>query len=146
MIRADVGIPSSVGIAAPGCPQGSMSYTGLWYPGFDGLGGASVLVNDQTQSQIHYLFDGAGAPRWLAAAELDISPTAPELPMLQFSGYCAVCEVDEITSRTVGVSERSFSSESQGSWTLDYLLRAPLSGSVERMDAIQKLTDRLDCQ
>ena len=135
-------------IASLTCPQVSgseKSYTGLWYPGFDGLGGASVLVNARTQSQIHYLFDDTGSPRWLAAAELEISPTATELPMLQFSGYCAVCEATQITSQDVGVLERSFLSENEGNWTLDYLLQAPLSGSVDRTDSIMKLTDEMDC-
>ena len=135
-------------IAAQTCPQAGgseQSYTGLWYPGFDGLGGASVLVNVQTQSQIHYLFDDTGSPRWLAAAELDISPSATELPLLQFTGYCAVCEAKEVTSREVGVLERTFLNESEGNWTLDYLLMAPLSGSVERTDSIIKITDKIDC-
>ena len=50
------------------CPQVdgvSMSYTGLWSRATAGLGGASVLVNANTQSQIHYLYDDFGVPRWL---------------------------------------------------------------------------------
>jgi len=131
------------------CPQVSgsdKSYSGLWYPGFDGLGGASVLVNAQTQSQIHYLFDGAGLPRWLVAQDLENpQPTNTELPMLQFSGYCAVCDATAVTSQTVGVLERTFQSETEGSWSLDYLLKQPLSGSVDRTDQIMKLTDEMDC-
>ncbi len=135
-------------ISSLSCPQvdgSEASYSGLWYPGFDGLGGASVLVNAETQSQIHYLFDDTGSPRWLAAAELEISPAATELPMLQFSGFCAVCEATDVTSQQVGVLDRNFLSESEGSWTLDYLLKAPLSGSVERTDSIFKLTDEMEC-
>jgi hypothetical protein len=56
------------------CPQVSgspASYTGLWYRGVDGLGGASVVVNASTQAQIHYrstpppaaLADRAGSGR-----------------------------------------------------------------------------------
>jgi len=66
--------------------------------------------------------------------------------MLQFSGYCAVCEASSVSSETVGVLERSFDSEATGSWTLDYLFNSPLSGSVKRTDQITKLTDELDCQ
>lgn len=135
-------------ISSLSCPRvdgSAKSYSGLWYPGFDGVGGASVLVNAETQSQIHYLFDDTGSPRWLAAAELEISPAATELPMLQFSGYCAVCEATDVTSLEVGVLERTFLSENEGNWTLDYLLKAPLSGSVERTDSIMKLTDEMEC-
>jgi hypothetical protein len=137
-------------ISAPTCPQvdgDPRSYTGIWYRGLDGLGGASVVVNSSTQAQIHYLFDASGRPRWLVAQEANGqgSPTAPEMPMLQFSGYCAVCEEATVSFETMGVLTRNFSSETAGSWTLDYLFQAPLSGSVERSDQIIKLTDTLDC-
>jgi subtilisin family serine protease len=136
-------------ISAETCPQvnGSpMSYTGLWYRGSDGLGGASILANASTQSQIHYLFDDSGRPRWLVAQDLqNPEPTNPEMPMLQFSGYCAVCETGTVTFENAGVLQRSFASESTGSWTLDYLFNEPLSGSAERTDQIVKLTDELLC-
>jgi hypothetical protein len=132
------------------CPQvdgAARSYTGLWYRGMDGLGGASVLVNAFTQSQIHYLFDDVGMPRWLYAQDVvNPAPTNSEIPMLQFSGYCAVCEKGSVASQTVGMLERSFASETSGSWTLDYVFGAPLSGSVERTDSIIKLTDMMECQ
>ena len=131
------------------CPQinGSAgSYTGIWYPGFDGLGGASVLVSAITQAQIHYLFDDSGLPRWLFAQDLvNPEPTNAELPMLQFSGYCAVCEAAAVSSEAAGVLERSFDNETTGSWTLDYLFNPPLSGSANRSNLIIKLTDTLSC-
>jgi hypothetical protein len=46
----------------------------------------------------------------------------------------------------VGVLERSFSSETEGDWTLDYLFAPPLSGSAERTDQIVKLTETLPCE
>jgi subtilisin family serine protease len=132
------------------CPQISgsrASYTGIWFPGVDGLGGASVLVSANTQAQIHYLFDDSGMPRWLFAQDLvNPEPTNSELPMFQFSGYCAVCEAAAVSSVSAGVLERSFNSETAGNWTLDYLLNSPLSGSVNRTDPIIKLTDTLGCQ
>jgi hypothetical protein len=137
-------------ISALTCPQiagSARSYTGLWFRGVDGLGGASILVNADTQAQIHYLFDDSGRPRWLYAQDV-VNPesTNSDLPMLQFSGYCAVCEASSFPPETVGVLERSFNSETAGSWTLDYLFNPPLSGSVNRTDQIIKLTDELDCQ
>jgi hypothetical protein len=134
--------------AAQTCPQvdgSERSYTGLWYRGVDGLGGASVVVNANDQAQIHYLFDDSGRPRWLFAGEEGLPPNAPEIPMLQFTGYCALCDGPEPTSEPAGVLTRDFSSETAGSWTLDYLFQPPLSGSVERSDQIIKLTDTLDC-
>lgn len=132
------------------CPQvngGPASYTGLWYRGVDGLGGASVVVNASTQAQIHYLFDGAGLPRWLVAQNPGGgAPTDPDLAMLQFTGFCAVCAESAVSFEVMGTLQRTFSSESAGSWTLDYLLEPPLNGSADRTDQIIKLTGTLDCQ
>jgi hypothetical protein len=131
------------------CPEinGSpKSYTGLWYKGVSGLGGASVLMSASTQSQVHYVFDAAGTPRWLYAQDVvNPAPTNSELPILQIKGFCAVCEASAVSTQTVGVLERSFSSETAGTWNLDYLLMAPLAGSVDRTDPIVKLTDVLEC-
>ena len=135
------------GLTCPEIDGSKKSYTALWYRGSDGLGGASVLVNSLTQAQIHYLFDALGLPRWLFVQDLDEpAPTNPEMPMLQFSGYCAVCSEANVSSQTVGVLARSFNSEIAGSWTLDYLFEPPLSGSVQRTDQIIKLTDTIACE
>ncbi len=137
-------------LSALTCPQqnGSQpSYTGIWYRGVDGLGGASIVVNAITQAQIHYLFDVVGMPRWLVAQDLaDPSPLNGELPILQFTGYCAVCDPAPVSFEIVGMVERSFGNETEGSWTLDYLFQSPLEGSVERTDQVIKLTDTLGCQ
>jgi hypothetical protein len=137
-------------LSALTCPDvdgSKKSLTALWFRGTDGLGGASILMNSATQAQIHYLFDAVGMPRWLFAQDRDEpAPTNPEIPMLQFSGYCAVCSKAAVASQPVGVLDRSFSSETEGSWTLDYLFAPPLSGSVERTDQIVKLTDTIPCE
>jgi subtilisin family serine protease len=134
------------------CPQVdgvSKSYTGLWSRATAGLGGASVLVNANTQSQIHYLYDDFGVPRWLYAQDVENpEPTNPEIPILQFHGYCAVCAARPVGSDDlpVGTVTRTFDSESAGSWTLDYLFNAPLSGTASRTDQVMRLTHTLECQ
>jgi subtilisin family serine protease len=136
-------------LSALTCPniEGSpRSYTGIWFRGSDGLGGASVIVNSATQAQIHYLFDALGVPRWLFAQDLEQpAPTNPTLPFLQFSGYCAVCSATSVSKGEAGVLSRTFNSQTNGSWTLDYQLQPPLTGAVERTEAIVKLTGTLDC-
>jgi hypothetical protein len=138
-------------LAAQTCPQVGgveQSYTGHWYPGRSGLGGATVVVNATTQAQVHYLFDAAGAPRWLVAQDPagGGSPSDRELPLLQVSGSCPVCARVERTLTVMGLLTRDFSSETAGSWTFDYVLEAPLVGSVQRTDQIVKLTTTTDCQ
>ena len=133
-------------LTCPSIDGTDQSYSGLWYRGQNGLGGASVLVNSTNQAQIHYLFDDKGLPRWLFAQDPDqSSPTSPSVPMLQFKGYCAVCESQPVSFQTVGVLNRSFGSENSGEWTLDYLFESPLTGSVTRTEQIQKLTNAIPC-
>jgi hypothetical protein len=138
-------------LAAQTCPQVDgveQSYTGHWYPGKAGLGGATVLVNADTQAQIHYLFDAGGVPRWLVAQEFETggSPDDRELPLLQYVGFCSVCDPSEIASTPpMGLLTRDFSSETSGSWTLDYVLEPPLVGSVQRTDQTVKLTTTTEC-
>jgi hypothetical protein len=86
-------------------------------------------------------------PRWLIAQDVnDTSPTNPVLPLLQFSGYCAVCDKGTVDYDTVGVLERTFTNELSGSWSLDYDFVAPLAGNADRTDSIVKLTEVLDCE
>jgi len=133
-----------------GCPQvggNPASYTGIWFKGVAGLGGASVLVNDITQTQIHYLFDDDGRPRWLFAQDPENNdPLDTEIPILQFHGYCAVCEPADVGYVNVGTLERGFDNDTNGFWTLDYRFDQPPSGTVNRTDQVIKLTQTLECQ
>jgi hypothetical protein len=127
------------------CPQQNgtpRSYNGLWYRGVSGLGGASVLVNSVAQAQIHYLYDDDGEPAWLYA---DGGNTAEQLPILQWKGFCPLC-TGTYSNQEVGVLTRHFDSESNGDWTLDYLMASPLAGNVQRTDDVVKLTAPIVCQ
>jgi hypothetical protein len=129
------------------CPNdgGIKSYTGIWYRGQDGLGGASVLVNSSSQAQIHYLFDAQGAPRWLIAAnDGNQSPTDRDIAMLQFRGFFPN-GFGSVSYAPAGLVTRDFDSESTGSWTLDYVLLDPLAGDAQRTEDIYKLTAPLPC-
>ena len=128
------------------CPEGfDENFTGVWFRGVDGLGGASVLVNSATQGQVHYLYDGAGEPRWLIASGPFPFPNA--LPLLQFDGFCPGCAgvSDDVSSTEVGTLRTGFEAGDVGTWTLDYDFLAPARGSVLRTDDIVKLTDELAC-
>jgi subtilisin family serine protease len=143
------GTERMVPLSAPTCPQvnGPSSYTGIWYRGVDGLGGASVLVNEVTQAQIHYLYDAQGYPRWLFAQDpLNNDPNATPIPMLQFQGFCAVCDSAPVDYMEVGTLDRNFDSETSGSWTLDYSFDEPPIGSANRSESIVKLTQTIPCQ
>jgi hypothetical protein len=64
----------------------------------------------------------------------------------QYGGFCAVCSDLPLTTDTVGLFTREFTSESAMNWNLDYVLKAPLSGSINRSDDTSKLTTPVVCE
>jgi len=131
------------------CPEvdgGQSSYYGLWSSSPVGIGGATVVVNKTSQAFVHYIYDDSGRPVWLIGTPEPQSSTDPESSLLQFAGFCAVCSAQAITIDTVGLFNRDFSSENSMTWNLDYLLKSPLSGSVDRASNTSKLTAPLACE
>ena len=57
-----------------------------------------------------------------------------------------VCTGPEPSYETVGVFNRTFADEYNLTWTLDYQLNAPISGSVKRTDITEKLTVDQVCE
>ncbi len=121
------------------------SYTGDWARAVAGVGGATVVVNEVSQAFVHYIYDDRGRPVWLIGPAITQAPTVREMELLQFSGYCAVCSEAEVSNETAGMFTRDFVSEDSMTWSLDYVLNAPLSGSVNREDDVTKLTLPLAC-
>jgi hypothetical protein len=70
----------------------------------------------------------------------------PESALLQFDGFCAVCPEKAVTIETVGLFTREFDSEDSMTWNLNYVLKTPLNGSVDRLDDTIKLTAPIACQ
>lgn len=133
------------------CPLGAageMSYTGLWSKQKVGLGGASALVNKQSQAYLQFIYDDDGNPRWLLTAPPSPqSPSVHSMPMLQYKGFCAVCDEESVPGpQNVGTFTRDYIDEKRMNWVLDYSLKPPLSGTVYREDQVEKLSVRVDCQ
>jgi len=104
------------------------------------------VVNGTSQAFVHYIFDDSGRPVWLIGTPEPQSPTEPESTLLQFSGFCAVCSERPLTEDPVGLFTRDFTSESNMNWNLDYVLKTPLSGSINRPDDTSKLTTPVACE
>lgn len=133
----------------PLCPtvnDTKMSYTGLWSRPVVGVGGSSVLVNEGTQGYLHYIYDSEGQPVWLLGANVNDGLPQAEIPLQQFSGYCAVCSGPAPTAREVGLFTLDYTNEGSAGWNLNYVLAEPLSGSIDRSDDVIKLTTPLVCQ
>ncbi len=137
----------SFGLSCPTVDGSQRSYSGHWAREATGLGGATVVANESTEGHLHYVYDDAGNPAWLlGAAGTTNIPDSQEMPLSQFSGFCAVCTGDKPTSETVGTLTREYADEENMTWNLDYVLNAPLSGSVNRWDDTRKLTLTQACQ
>jgi len=133
----------------PLCPTVNdvkMSYTGMWSRPNVGVGGASALANQVSQGYLHYIYDAAGRPIWLLGANDANGLPHAETPLLQYSGYCAVCSGPDPTNQEVGVFTLDYADEGNAIWNLNYILAPPLSGSIDRTDITAKLTVPLICQ
>lgn len=131
-------------LASPDCPivDGSKKgYDGIWSRPNIGVGGASALVNAVAQAYVNYLYDDSGRPVWWTASANDPDiPTAIDMPILQWTGFCPTCTGPDPTNETIGVLTRAFVDEQNMTWSMDYMLSPPLSGTVTRTDQAEKLT------
>jgi hypothetical protein len=66
--------------------------------------------------------------------------------LLQFHGFCALCDETDPDFVTVGMVDRTFDDESNGSWTLEFELEPPLSQMIERTDDVKKVSDANICK
>jgi hypothetical protein len=133
----------------PGCPEVNgteTSFNGAWSRAAVGVGGATVVVNAASQAFVHYIFDDQGRPVWLIGTPEPQSPDERESTLLQFEGDCAVCSENPVTAESVGLFTRDFSTDSEMSWNLNYVLNPPLSGSVDRTDTTYKFTSTVACE
>jgi hypothetical protein len=133
-------------VSCPTVDDLQRSYNGAWSRTAAGVGGATVLVNHASQAFVHYLYDELGKPIWLIGAPEVQSANLEEMSMWQYGGYCAVCSENEITTESVGIFTRVFASEEAMTWNLNYMLKSPLSGTVDRSDDTTKLTTPVACQ
>jgi subtilisin family serine protease len=126
------------------CPEAvtpSQNYSGLWYRGTDGLGGATIFVTRRDQAHIHYLFDASGDPRWMLASGLFEDES---LTVNQFEGFCPTC-TGSTDLQAIGAILVTYDDNGSGNWTMDFNFDDPLSGSFQRSDDIVRLTDELSC-
>ena len=134
----------------PLCPEDNgskKSYTGIWSREAIGVGGGSVMVNSSAQGYVHYIYDDRGNPIWLqTASAISGLPNGEEMTLSQWDGYCPTCARVEPTRDMVGLFTNNFLDEDNMTWTLDYVLESPLSGSVNRTDETSKLTTTMVCQ
>ena len=95
-----------------------------------------MLVNASFQAYINFIYDANGNPAWLQGSA----------NMRQWTGNCPVCTGPVPDRVPVGTFDPEYTDETNMTWTLEYALNPPLSGTINRTDATEKLTVRQDCQ
>lgn len=131
------------------CPQvggNAASLSGHWFSPDKLVGGTTMIVTDSVQVHIRYYFDALGVGRWLMASDPDQDPFNEVLELLDFRGFCPGCEAGEVDIIPVGVYTRSFSSDSSGHETLEFVSAAPLNHSIEIDVPIIKLSEAMECR
>jgi len=143
-----VGSDTMVPLSPNTCPTISgtkRSYHGTWGKQAIGLGGATVSMFNNSQSHIHYLFDGRGNPKFLLASDATNNMSnQTTMPIRHFKAYCATCPEVPVEITDVGTFTRTFSNETTGSWTLNYQAFSPVQ-SINRTDPVVKISDKIQC-
>ena len=103
-------------------------YTGIWFePGKPGYG-ASISTQGNTEFIVVYFYDEQGLPRWGLGVNETSSSTYTTVD--QFTdGFCPGCDKKIPVTKTLGTVAREFNSQSAGTWSIDFVLIDPLSGS-----------------
>ncbi len=133
-------------VAAPSCPRVGgvvVDYTGQWYsPERDGYG-FSVLSLDRIETQLAYVYDDAGHPRWVLGSRQPFG--ADTFEMLQFRGFCPQCAAVPTSSRPVGTLVRSYAGAGAGRAALALIFGDGVDGSWNSDLPTLMLSTPLDC-
>jgi hypothetical protein len=133
-------------VAAPSCPRVGgvpVDYTGQWYsPERDGYG-FSVLSLDRIETQLAYIYDAAGHPRWALGSRQPFG--ADTFEMLQFRGFCPQCAAVPTSSRPAGTLVRSYAGAGAGRAALALIFGDGVDGSWNSDLPTLMLSTPLDC-
>lgn len=148
LLDGTYGSETMVPLTAPGtnCPSvagAPTDFSGAWYaPAHSGYG-YSVVANASTETEVAYLYDGAGNPRWLYGQNAPFG--GGNFDLTQFRGFCPLCAYSAIQGTVVGQLARTFATPRTGTASVSASFVAPASGSWSVNDATAKLTRDIAC-
>lgn len=137
-----------VAIARTGCPSVNgtpVDFSGGWYAPTQAGSGFSVFTVAQTETEVAYLYDAQGVPRWLYGQNGPFG--SGTFQMFQYRGFCPYCpRTAAITGAVAGNMVRTFSTPRAGHVQLTAAFQPPLSGQWDTDASSLKLTSDLPCQ
>lgn len=131
-------------IPQPSCAAGPLNVSGLWYSPSRSGSGFSVLVAQNVESFVSYLYDAEGRPRWLSATSSPFGST-DSLELRQFTGFCPLCTYAAPSTQVVGNLTRSYVAGSIANIAVQADFQAPLGGSWSQSAATISLADLGGC-
>ncbi len=135
-----------VNTTCPVTSGGVLNVNGVWDIPPVGQGGVSMAVTQTAQGYLRYFFDDFGQARWVSARADGSFAQNPAGTVFQASGFCPLCPPVPTSIAVVGAYGHAFSSDAQGTHTIDFTLRPPLSGGLDESVAISKLSDAVECR
>ncbi len=136
-------------IANTSCPRlngQDFNIHGVWdvLPG--ARGGVSMLATAQAQGYIRYFFDDAGQARWVSAFADGNVLAQPAGTVFQAQGNCPDCSPTTATRTAIGQYSLSFAPDlHSGTQNISFDLLPPLSGQLDRVDSVIRLSDPIQC-
>ncbi|MDA3935202.1 MAG: hypothetical protein PF630_12885, partial [Gammaproteobacteria bacterium] len=136
-------------IANTSCPRlngQDFNIHGVWdvLPG--ARGGVSMLATAQAQGYIRYFFDDAGQARWVSAFADGNVLAQPAGTVFQAQGNCPDCSPTTATRTAIGQYSLSFAPDLlSGTQNISFELLPPLSGQLDRVDSVIRLSDPIQC-
>jgi hypothetical protein len=138
-----------VALTLPGssCPTVAgqrVDYSGAWYAPLHSGYGYSVVTTAGTETEVAYLYDAPGNPRWLYGQNSPFGNGT--FALTQYTGFCPLCTFVPIQGPTVGQLQRTFTDPHNGTAAVNASFVAPAVGSWTVNDVTQKLTRDITCQ
>ncbi len=131
---------SSFGRGCPSLNGAPLNASGHWFDPARSGTGYSVQLFPNYEFYAAFVYDVAGAPRFLTAERSGFGGANASMPLEQLSGFCPLCARSASpTRRAVGTLSRAFGSGSLSIMTLDASYAAGVVGRWTGTDSVQAL-------
>ncbi len=134
-IRDGAGCPAAGGVTG--------DFSGSWFSPLRSGYGYSLFTTTATDTEVVYLYDDTGSPRWMIGQNAPFGP--PELALSQLTGFCPLCTYRAPVYRNAGRLTRTFTSLDAGRIAVDATFLAPLSGHWVSSDDVVPIARSRSC-
>lgn len=137
--------------AGGGCQQYNgqpLDVSGHWYsPSLSGFGYSYQVTTgaDPQEVFISYIYDGAGAPRWVYG-QRTFDPGSNTIPLSWFAGFCPTCAPVGLVGTGAGSGSRVLATNNISTMGASLNFSGGLSGAWSQDRPVALLSQRKSCQ